>query len=138
MYGSLFLLAVLTILYFAGVIGFVKYSPVAGVLFLVFAVTYLGVETITKVTFLGTSIERDVTAAREIKEEIRNLAKIIVEVMNGMDATTVTFGRAESARESLRERLAALECLAEPDVALREQWRADMAVMFSENDNKGG
>ena len=67
MYGSLFLLAVLTILYFAGVIGFVKYSPVAGVLFLVFAVTYLGVETITKVTFLGTSIERDVTAAREIE-----------------------------------------------------------------------
>jgi allophanate hydrolase subunit 1 len=103
-------------------------------LFLTFAVTFLGIETVTKISFKGASIERDVTAAKEIRQDIRDLAKTIVEVVHGINATSITFSRARRATEQLEERLAALETLAEPDAATREQWRTDMAEQFSEQD----
>ena len=128
---SLFALIVLTVLFFADIISWVKFAPVAAVLLLIFAVTFLGADTITKINFLGASIERDVNAAKAIRDDTRKLAKLIVEVSRASSANALMVHSNERAPHLLEETLKELEQLAEPDEHTRKQWQARMAKDYA-------
>jgi hypothetical protein len=78
---SLFGIVTLLVLFALNVIEPVKFGLMAVPLLVVFAVSFFGAETITELKVFGASIKRDVRAAREIRNEVRAMARTIARMM---------------------------------------------------------
>ncbi|PLA73466.1 hypothetical protein CYQ88_11045 [Hydrogenovibrio sp. SC-1] len=118
-------------------IGVGSFMAISSIWFLIFAMFYFEPETIKKIAIWKLTIERDVTVAQEIKnqvsataEELRKVTKLIIEDTY-IIASSSTLAMVDSpARSRLEKNLGYLSRFVEPDKENEDAWWGELNELY--------
>ncbi len=118
-------------------IGIGSFMAISSIWFLIFAMFYFEPETIKKVAIWKLTIERDVTVAEEIKnqvtataEELRKVTKLIIEDTYITASSSMLAMGDSPAKSRLEKNLDILSKFVEPDKDKEDTWWGELSELY--------
>ena len=118
-----------------------EFTAIVVVFFAFFFLLLFDPETILEMSAFGTSVKRVETAKRDvekIRQDMRDIAKTMAEVVHGVQAGSITYGRTDAMNARLIELMDELEKFAEPDDGKRVEWAKNVDDIFHPSGRKRG